>query len=108
MNEIGGRNTKALRLSIRNRIVFQVLFCHQEESRSSGSLAAKRRVPLKHRGQRVRSMPVRASSNSAAEVDGTFGATGVSPRSIRDRASKVFEGAGDTLKQHIQEDSLVG
>ena len=23
-------------------------------------------------------------------------------------SSKVFEGAGDTLKQHIQEDSLVG
>ena len=86
INEIGCGSTKALRLSNSNRMVFQ----GQEESHRCGSLAAKTRVPLGHRGQRVRSMPVRASSNSAAEVDGIFGATGVSPRSSRERASRCF------------------
>lgn len=90
INEIGCRSTMALRLSLRNRMVFEVGLCHQEESQSSGSLAAKTRVPLGHRGQRVRSMPVRASSNSGAEVDGIFGTRGLRPRSIRDRASKCF------------------
>ena len=61
---------------------------HHEESQGLGlgSFARKTKVPFIHRGHRVRSMPVKASISSWAELLGSFGRVG-----LRFKSSRHFE-----------------